>query len=157
MAQFGSASALGAEGPRFKSGYPDVLARHQWRVRSSVIVEPAKREVPPDPEPDPRYSLANERTFLAWLRTALAFVVAGLAAVTVDSHVRHSVFLTLVAILGCLVGAGGAVAAFVRWRQAEESLRTGRPMGQPVAGAAMVAVLVILAGAALVVVLQRIG
>ncbi|HET8988949.1 MAG TPA: DUF202 domain-containing protein, partial [Humibacillus sp.] len=30
-------------------------------------------------DPDPRFSLANERTFLAWVRTSLAFVAAGLA------------------------------------------------------------------------------
>ena len=29
-------------------------------------------------DPDPRFSLANERTFLAWIRTGLAFVTAGL-------------------------------------------------------------------------------
>jgi putative membrane protein len=137
-------------------GTPTYLARCTRECESSNI-EPSKPDVPPDPEPDPRYSLANERTFLAWLRTALAFVVAGLAAVTVDAHLRHSALLTLVATLGCLVGAGGAVAAYIRWRQAEESLRTGQPLGQPVAGLAMVAVLVILAVAALVVVLQRLG
>jgi hypothetical protein len=32
-------------------------------------------------EPDPRYTFANERTFLAWSRTALALVVAGLGVV----------------------------------------------------------------------------
>ena len=31
-------------------------------------------------DPDPRFTFANERTFLAWNRTALAFVAAGLAA-----------------------------------------------------------------------------
>ena len=32
-------------------------------------------------EPDPRFTFANERTFLAWSRTALALVVAGLGIV----------------------------------------------------------------------------
>jgi putative membrane protein len=32
-------------------------------------------------EPDPRFTFANERTFLAWSRTALALVVAGLGVV----------------------------------------------------------------------------
>ena len=35
-------------------------------------------------DPDPRFSLANERTFLAWLRTGLALVVAGLAVEALD-------------------------------------------------------------------------
>jgi putative membrane protein len=30
-------------------------------------------------EPDPRFTLANERTFLAWIRTALALIAAGVA------------------------------------------------------------------------------
>ena len=29
-------------------------------------------------EPDPRFSLANERTFLAWIRTALALAAAAI-------------------------------------------------------------------------------
>jgi putative membrane protein len=32
-------------------------------------------------EPDQRYSLANERTFLAWIRIALAFVAGAVAVV----------------------------------------------------------------------------
>ena len=30
-------------------------------------------------EPDPRFTLANERTFLAWIRTSIAFMAAGVA------------------------------------------------------------------------------
>jgi hypothetical protein len=39
-------------------------------------------DVPPGEEikPDPRLTFANERTFLAWNRTALALVAGGLAA-----------------------------------------------------------------------------
>ena len=33
-------------------------------------------------EPDPRFTLANERTFLAWVRTALALVAAGIGLET---------------------------------------------------------------------------
>ncbi len=32
-------------------------------------------------EPDPRFSLANERTFLAWIRTSLALLATGVALV----------------------------------------------------------------------------
>lgn len=30
-------------------------------------------------EPDPRFTLANERTFLAWIRTVLAVITGGVA------------------------------------------------------------------------------
>jgi putative membrane protein len=38
-------------------------------------------------EPDYRFSLANERTFLAWIRTALAILASGVA---LDQLVLHS-------------------------------------------------------------------
>ena len=38
-----------------------------------------KRLLPDGVEPDPRFTLANERTFLAWVRTALAFIAGGIA------------------------------------------------------------------------------
>ena len=42
--------------------------------------------------PDYRFSLANERTFLAWIRTALGFLAAGvgLDQLAPDFHARHS-------------------------------------------------------------------
>ena len=39
----------------------------------------ARRVFPEGTEPDPRFTLANERTFLAWMRTALAFIAGGVA------------------------------------------------------------------------------
>ena len=35
-------------------------------------------------EPDPRFTFANERTFLAWIRTALGFLAAGVAIAAVS-------------------------------------------------------------------------
>ncbi|HET9720820.1 MAG TPA: DUF202 domain-containing protein [Solirubrobacteraceae bacterium] len=47
------------------------------RRRIELLTEPRLNEVGEDP--DPRFTFANERTFLAWNRTALALIAAGLA------------------------------------------------------------------------------
>lgn len=84
-------------------------------------------------EPDPRFSLANERTFLAWLRTSLALMAAGvgvealnLAARSGQGPVRTALALGLLAA-GVLVSA----TAFGRWMATERALRTGRPLPTP--------------------------
>jgi putative membrane protein len=131
MAQFGSASALGAEGPRFKSGYPDV----------------------DEQQPDPRFLLANERTLLAWLRTALAFVVAGLAALSLGNRAHHARLLSVLGALVCLVGAIAAVTAYRRWQRITAALESGERL-PPLAGAApLVGMLVLCAVVAIVVML----
>ncbi|HSE09071.1 MAG TPA: DUF202 domain-containing protein [Nocardioidaceae bacterium] len=73
--------------------------------------------------PDYRFTLANERTFLAWVRTALALMAAGVAVVQFVpglSVVRH--------LLGfVLVGLGGVVAtvAYTHWERNERAMRLG--------------------------------
>lgn len=46
-------------------------------------------------DPDPRFSLANERTLLAWIRTSLAFLALGVALDALDDIVTagHSSLL----------------------------------------------------------------
>jgi putative membrane protein len=79
-------------------------------------------------DPDYRFSLANERTFLAWIRTALALMAGGLAAtqflptLTVPWG-REAIAVALVG-LGTLLSA----AAFRRWVTNEEAMREQRPI-----------------------------
>lgn len=79
--------------------------------------------------PDPRFTFANERTFLAWARTGLALIGAG---VLVAQELRFGVegghlVLALPAIgLGGLLGVSG----YVRWRSNERAMRLGKPIGQ---------------------------
>lgn len=93
-------------------------------------------------EPDPRFSFANERTFLAWIRTSLALLAAGVAvdmfADDVHTVLRRSIALVLVA-----VGISCGAAAYLRWMASERALRLGRPLPPPrlapvVAGAVVV-------------------
>jgi putative membrane protein len=72
--------------------------------------------------PDYRYSLANERTFLAWLRTGLALVGGGLAVAQFLPAGRLRTALAL-----ALLGLGGAVAlrAVDHWARCERAMRLG--------------------------------
>jgi len=73
-------------------------------------------------EPDPRFSLANERTFLAWVRTALA-TVAGAVALHALSMPGNDALRTTVVIVLLLLAAGCTVLAFIRWAQIERMMR----------------------------------
>ncbi len=79
------------------------------------------------PDPDYRYTLANERTFLSWLRTALALVAGGLAAakaLTFDSEVSRWV-VALPPIVG---GVALAAHALKRRGGYEAAMRDGTPL-----------------------------
>ena len=79
-------------------------------------------------EVDYRFILANERTFLAWLRSGLALVAGGVA---LDQFVKVSNGTVLVRSLAIAFIALGAIVALVgtlRWNQVESSMREGRPM-----------------------------
>ena len=78
-------------------------------------------------EPDPRYTLANERTFLAWVRTALAMLAGGVALHALGlpdtTWVRNALAIALVLL-------GGLVTAFamVRWARVERAMRLHEPL-----------------------------
>ncbi|OBB58955.1 YidH family protein [Mycolicibacterium monacense] len=74
-------------------------------------------------EPDYRFTLANERTFLAWIRTSLALIAGGIAVVQfVPSFgipgVRHGLSVALTA-------GGGVLAALAvrRWQRVQAAMR----------------------------------
>lgn len=79
-------------------------------------------------DPDYRFTLANERTFLAWIRTALALVAGAvaLAGLVPDfgPAVTRNALTAVLLVLAFAVTAG----AFVRWDRAERALREGRPL-----------------------------
>ncbi len=79
-------------------------------------------------EVDYRFLLANERTFLAWMRTALALVAGGVA---LDQFVVVAGARDLVAFLGVFaitLGAIVAVLGIVQWRRADQAMRNGTRM-----------------------------
>lgn len=82
-------------------------------------------------EPDPRWSLANERTLLAYERTSVGLVVAGLAVA--GSHSVADAPAWLAAIGLPLIALGGAVALLGRRRfiRAQHAMRTRAPLPAP--------------------------
>lgn len=67
---------------------------------------------------DPRYSLANERTFLSWIRTALGLLAAAAALVAVDLPWPRLAVRGLAVVLAAAAGAS-TVLAWCRWRAVE--------------------------------------
>jgi inner membrane protein YidH len=83
-------------------------------------------------EPDPRFTLANERTFLAWIRTALALMAGGVGIEALNAVTdRPSPFRTVLAVLLLLAGVLCSATAFTRWLVTERALRRGRPLPAP--------------------------
>jgi putative membrane protein len=91
-------------------------------------MNPADQERQPEPtgdeqEPDYRFTLANERTFLAWIRTALALIAGGVAVAQLVPAfgipgTRHALSVLLTA-------GGGLVAALAvrRWQRVQAAMR----------------------------------
>lgn len=81
-------------------------------------------------EPDPRFTLANERTFLAWIRTALALIAGGVAlealGLGLEPRLRTAASIVLV-----LAGLLTPVQAWWGWYATERALRHGRPLRPP--------------------------
>ncbi|SDQ11025.1 YidH family protein [Quadrisphaera sp. DSM 44207] len=78
-------------------------------------------------EPDPRFSLANERTFLSWVRTALALMAAGVALEALSLPLQPRLRLAA-ALLLVVLGALAPLQAWLGWVSIETALREGRPL-----------------------------
>jgi inner membrane protein YidH len=80
-------------------------------------------------EPDARFTFANERTFLAWNRTAVALVVAGLAITQLLPPFpgipggRHIVGVPLI-----LLGLALSLTSYRQWARNQRALRLGQPL-----------------------------
>ncbi|MFJ4035700.1 YidH family protein [Streptomyces griseoluteus] len=104
--------------------------------------------------PDYRFSLANERTFLAWLRTALALIGGGFA---VDQFLPHLRWAWRVALALALLGAGVlcALRAVHHWVRCEQAMRRGEDL--PVSRFPAVLSLLVAAVAVVMVVVVLVG
>jgi putative membrane protein len=78
--------------------------------------------------PDYRFSLANERTFLAWIRTALALLGGGLAVAGFlpSLHLPHLREILAAALM--VLGAAVAIRAVDHWTRSELAMRQQQPL-----------------------------
>ena len=100
--------------------------------------------------PDVRFSLANERTFLAYERTAVGLVAAALAVFHLLDPSWSQKVLGILLVLSALVAAGGG---WLRYRQAEQAIREGRDLSTGITVhvlAAAIVGLVVVAGISVV-------
>jgi putative membrane protein len=116
------------------------------------VTEPGKSDE--GTEPDPRWTFANERTFLAWSRTALALVVAGLGVVQLLPPFpgvpwgRHVLGMPLI-----VFGAVVAVTAYREWVSSQRAMRHGEPLPRSVMPRLLSAIVAVMAALSAIVVL----
>jgi len=94
------------------------------------VSEPVRGSGGDEAAPDVRFSYANERTFLAWIRTSLGLLTAGLAITQLLPPFdvpggRRLIGLPLIA-LGVVI----ALFSFRNWQQNEAAMRAGRALPQ---------------------------
>jgi putative membrane protein len=79
-------------------------------------------------EPDYRFSLANERTFLAWIRTALSLLAGGVLLEQFATRLQPRVVIAGLAIALAILSSVLCAIAYFRWKRNEIAIRHGRPL-----------------------------
>lgn len=78
--------------------------------------------------PDYRFSLANERTFLAWLRTAFALTGGGVVVAQFLPELAAGGLREAIAAVLLALGAACALRAVTHWVRCEHAMRLGRDL-----------------------------
>jgi putative membrane protein len=78
--------------------------------------------------PDYRFSLANERTYLAWIRTALALLAGAIAIDQLTPELASPQIRVLISSFLCLCSGALALFAYHRWASNESAMRKGEPI-----------------------------
>ena len=82
----------------------------------------------PSSEPDYRFTLANERTFLAWMRTSLALLAAAVALVQLAPDLGSRAFREACGLALAALATGCAGGGLWRWVTTQRAIREGRPL-----------------------------
>lgn len=96
---------------------------------------------------DARFTLAAERTVLAWVRTALGFIAGGVGLIYVSPETTHPAIKYSLGIAMVILGSCVAVVGGLRWHKTTRALAEGGPMPAPIAVFMLIGAIVVLAGA----------
>ena len=83
---------------------------------------------PEEHEPDYRFTLANERTFLAWIRTALALLAGSVAIEQLVPEFAFPEARRLLAGLLAIISIAVVASSALRWRSAQKAMRRDAPL-----------------------------
>ncbi|MGN7251447.1 MULTISPECIES: YidH family protein [unclassified Arthrobacter] len=106
-------------------------------------------------EPDPRFTLANERTFLAWIRTSLALLAGGVAVEAYMADLFGPELRKTLAVLLLLLALAIGAGSFFRWLNIERAMRRKNPLPLPWIAPILAAGGALIAAAMVVFVLAR--
>ena len=126
----------------------DEAARHHLPVQCALgsrHLESGGADMSERRSPEAQFQLANERTYLAWLRTALALVASGVAAARLLAGQTLPWAWETVGILLIVAGVVTAALARRRWRAMDAAMREGEPLPAP-GIAVMIAGVIVLCG-----------
>jgi putative membrane protein len=84
-------------------------------------------------EPDYRFSLANERTFLAWIRTALSLLAGGVLLEQFATRLEPRFVIVGLAIGLAVLSSVLCSVAYLRWKSNEIAMRNDRPLPSTIA------------------------
>lgn len=92
------------------------------------MIATRKQSVPEETDPDYRFTLANERTFLAWIRTALGLLAGGVAVHQLAAPFGVSGARTVLAVGSLVLSMVLALGAYLHWRATQRAMRRDEPL-----------------------------
>lgn len=128
------------------------MSENERVAESRPEPSPASGVVAPEGEPDYRVSLAAERTYLAYVRTSLALIAAGVAVVALLPE-QHMALQRLLAVVLIVFGGIVALEGFRHFRKVDAAVREGRALPRSPSGTAIAVAMAIVAVLALVLTL----
>ncbi|MFQ6328143.1 YidH family protein [Nocardia sp. CWNU-33] len=93
-----------------------------------TLPSPAEESGDDEEEIDYRFTLANERTFLAWIRTSLGLLAGGVAVHTLVQPLRMSGLRRALALSCIVLAVIIAIGAYTHWRRVGTAMRRGDPL-----------------------------